>query len=176
MGNLFSSDDAPTKPQTGPLTTDERASIERAVHHINRYREDIEQLAQRTRDFLQAPPQDAKTGLAPNQARKVTNIDIRYTELEGEQSAFLTMMMDVFTSCARADPQNKDHPCSDLDSSAHRFRQSADSTSYLIYLAANMKWMSELAVREGVPMDRLDANVVAAERREKEKIPPWSNH
>ena len=173
MGNLFSDDDNQEVFEADSLTMDERQVVDRAVDRSNQYRKDIEQLAQQTHNFLSIPtPKDGKLTWA--QKKEITNIQNRYLDLEGQHTSFLAQMTEAFTVCARGDPNHKGRTCSALESSGEEFRKSADQTTPLIYLAANMKWMMDLSDQKGDgKLTDLNNTMTAAEARNKQIRPPW---
>ena len=172
MGNIFSSDENQENTYIDSLTLDERTVVERAVELSNKYRKDIEQLAQQTHNFLSIPT--AENGkLTWAQKKEITNLESRYSQLELQHSPFIARMTEAFECCARGDPQNRGRTCGALENSGREFRKSADNTTHLIYLAANMKWMMDLSEQKDVKLTDLTSEMTAAEAKKKQRRPPW---
>ena len=170
MGNPFSSEDSESYQDS--LNQDERAIVESAVERILEYRGDIEELAQETHEFLSIPTaQDGKLTLP--QKKKIKDLERRYLALERQHSPFIAKMTQAFMLCARADPQNQGRTCSALENSGQQFRKSADRTAPMTYLAANMRWMMDMAIEKDGKITEIDSKMTAAEAQKKQITPPW---
>lgn len=170
MGNLFSSEDKEAYQDS--LDDDERAIVDSAVGRGIEYRGGIEELAQQTHEFLSIPTaEDGKLTWA--QKKKIKDLERRYLELESQHSPFIVQMTKAFMLCARADPQNQGRTCSALENCGREFRKSADRTAAMTYLAANMKWMMDLAIEKDGKITELNNKMTAAEAQAKQITPPW---
>ena len=170
MGNSLSSEDSDAYQDS--LDQDERAVVESAVERSIEYRGDIEELAQQTHEFLAIPT--AENGkLTFAQKKKIKDLERQYLALERQHSPFVVKMTQAFMLCARADPQNQGRTCSALENSGHKFRKSADRTAAMTYLAANMKWMMDLAIERDGKITELNNKMTAAEAQKKQITPPW---